>query len=347
MSRRPYLFPAAALGALLLSLVPARAGLEWGGRVPDNRDGRLRLVAGAILHFEGIVTETTRKLYDVTGSTWKQADAETYDLDDFDLDGPYGVVGLSGEAAWRFFRLQFDTVFLNPSAQTTARRDYYLAVAEDIEYGGVRYDHLMIPSGTAFEVDLFGNVTELTLAFVPFGVVAGDVLRIHPELDLGVLAFGGYCEIDAGETTGTKQYQNPVEDFAIGGSSSGYVGLGTPQWGPGVDVRFGRAEGFGFDLQVHYLFFDYDGGTEFFTTAEHREKNADFSHRNFRVRGEFEFPLRRAAVTLGVQVQLIETEGLISSTATDAEEILERQERFDKEFTFEMESVLATLGLAF
>ena len=347
MSRRRNFLLAAALGALLFSPAPVRAGLEWGGRLPDNRDGRLRLVGGAILNFEGMVEETTRKLYDVTGSTWKQEYAETYDTDDFDLEGPYGVVGLSSEAAWKFFRWQFSSVFLNPSTRTTARRDYYIAVGEDIEYQGQSYDHLMIPSGETFEADLIGNVTEMTLMFVPFGLVAGDVLRIHPSLDLGVLLFGGYYEIDAGETTGTKRYQNPVENFAIGGSSSGYVGLGAPQWGPGVDVRFGRPEGFGFDLQVHYLFFDYDGSTDFITTAEHREKNVDFSHRNLRVRGEFEFPLRRAAITLGVQVQMIESEGLISSMATDEEEILEKQERFDKEFTFEMESVLATLGIAF
>ncbi|MGD9782211.1 MAG: hypothetical protein AB7V14_08680 [Kiritimatiellia bacterium] len=343
--RAPFFW--AALAAPLFWSAPARAGLEWGGSLPDNRDGRLRLAGGAVLGFEGMVTETTRKLYDVTGSTWKQAYAETYDTDDFDLEGPFGAIGLSGEAAWKFFRLQFSTVFLNPSTRTTARRDYYVAVGEDIEYRGERYDHLMIPAGETFEADLFGNVTELTLAFVPFGAVAGDVLRIHPSLDFGVLLFGGYYEIDAGETTGTKAYQNPVEDFAIGGRSSGYVGLGAPQWGPGVDVRFGRAEGFGFNLQVHYLFFDYDGSTDFITTADHREKNVDFSHRNLRVRGEFEFPLRRAAVTLGVQAQLIDTEGLISSMATDEEEILEKQERFDKEFTFEMTSVLATLGLAF
>ena len=118
--RTPFL--RAALAALFLA-APARAGLEWGGRLPENRDGRLRLVGGAILDFEGMVEETTRKLYDVTGSTWKQDYAETYDTDDFALEGPYGVVGLSGEAAWRFFRLQFSTVFLNPSTRAEARRD--------------------------------------------------------------------------------------------------------------------------------------------------------------------------------------------------------------------------------
>ena len=57
--------------------------------------------------------------------------------------------------------------------------------------------------------------------------------------------------------------------------------------------------------------------------------------------------MKRAALNLGVQVQIIETEGTVSSQATDPEEILEKQERFDKEFSFKLESVLATVGLTF
>ena len=58
-------------------------------------------------------------------------------------------------------------------------------------------------------------------------------------------------------------------------------------------------------------------------------------------------PLRRVALSLGLQVQLIETDGLVSSSATDPDEILALRERFDKEFSFKMNSVMATVGLAF
>lgn len=57
--------------------------------------------------------------------------------------------------------------------------------------------------------------------------------------------------------------------------------------------------------------------------------------------------MKRAALNLGVQVQIIETEGTVSSQATDPEEILAKQERFDKEFTFQVDAVLATLGITF
>ena len=144
------------------------------------------------------------------------------------------------------------------------------------------------------------------------------------------------------------QYQNPPEDFVVGGRSGGLVALGAPQWGPGVDVRFGRTGGLQLDLQVHYLFSQYDGSTSFLTTADHRDKNLEFDHRNLRFRGQVEIPLnRKLALTVGLQAQWIDTGGLISSTATDPAEILAKQERFDKEFTFKSTSVMGTAGLVF
>lgn len=342
-----YRFVLAALAALTLPLASVRAGAEWGGSFPPGRAQHLRLMGGAVVGFEGMVAETTRKLYDVTGHTWKQQDAETYDTSDFNLDGSYGLFGLSCDAMWSFVGLQLDTAFFSPSTRATARRDYYIAVGDDIEYQGNSYDHLLIPKGTTFDADLTGNLSELTLRLVPVGFKAGESLRINPSLELGVLFFGGKYEIDAGETTGVKTYQNPPEDFAIGGQASGYAGLIAPQWGPGLEVRFGGEDSLGFDVQAHYLFCDYDGSTTFFTSSDHREKNLEFTHRNLRVRGQIEIPMERTALNVGVQVQWIDTEGLVSSKATDPEEILERQERFDKEFSFQLDSVLATLGVTF
>ncbi len=338
---------APTLAALALISTSARAGVEWGGCLVPGHDQNLRFTAGAVMNFEGMITETTRKLYDVTGHTWKQDGALSFSSSDFNLDGPYGTMGLSLDMAWPFVRFQLDSTFMSPSTTATARRDYYIAVGEDIEYNGQSYDHLMIPQGTSFSADLTGNLTELNFLLVPVGFKAGDVLRINPSFDLGLLMFGGQYEIDAGATTGTKTYQNPPEDFAIGGSSSGFSILGAPQWGPGVDVRLGKPDGVQVDLQVHYLFASYDGSTAWLTTADHREKHLDFDHENLRLRGQVEIPLQRLALTFGVQAQWIQTDGTASSTATDPDVILERQERFDKEFSFQMDSVMATVGIAF
>ena len=337
----------AALAAGLACAPSARAAAEWGGSFPRGHRQNLRLHGGAATRFEGMVAETTRKVYDVTGQTWLQDDAERYDTSDFDLDGPYGMVGLSGDAVGKFIGFRLETSFLQPSTRTTAKRDYYLAVGDDVEYGGRRYDHLKIPAGTPFEAELTGNLTELDLRFIPVGFRIGDAWSVNPSLELGVLFFGGKYDIDAGESTGTTQYQNPPEDFVVGGRATGYAGLIAPQWGPGLDVRYGRAGGVQFVLQGQFLLFDYDGGTSFFTSADHREKNLDFSHRNYRLRGQLEFPLQRTALTVGVQVQWIDAEGTLESQSTDPEEILERRERFDKEFSFGLETVLATLGVTF
>ena len=336
-----------ALFVLATGAVGARGGAQWGSSCPPGQRQQLRLQAGAATRFEGMVAETTRKLYDVTGHTWKQDDAETYGTSDFDLDGPYGLFGLAGEAQGRFFGFRLETAFFQASTRTTARRDYYLGIGNDIEYGGRSYDHLKIPAGTPFEAELTGNMTELNLRLLPVGFAGGDRWHVDPSLEVGVLFFGGKYEIDAGPSTGTTQYQNPPEDFVVGGRATGYAGLITPQWGPGLDVRFDGFAGARFLLQGHVLFFDYDGSTSFFTSADHREKDVDFSHRNYRLRGQIEWPSKRAALSLGVQLQWIEAEGTIESQATDPEEILEKQERFDKEFTFELETVLLTLGVTF
>ena len=142
-----------ALLVLAAGASAARGGAQWGGSCPPGQRQQLRLHAGAATRFEGMVAETTRKLYDVTGHTWKQDDAETYDTSDFNLDGPYGLFGLACEAQGEFFGFRLETSFFQASTRTTARRDYYLGIGNDIEYGGRSYDHLKIPAGTPFEAE--------------------------------------------------------------------------------------------------------------------------------------------------------------------------------------------------
>ncbi len=336
------------VAAVLLASTSAWAGsVQWGGVVPTNRTQNFRIMAGAVLEFEGAVEETTRKLYDVNGRSFSQADAESFNTSDFDMEGPYGGVGFSLDMAWSYFRLGVDSLFLAPSISTIAKRDYYLAVGDGIDYNGSSYDHLMIPEGTPFKADIMGNMTEINFSLVPVGFQLGDSVVINPSLDFGLLLFLGTYDIDAGETTGVTPYQNPPEDFAVGGSSSGFIGMGVPQWGPGVQVRVGRPGGVNLDLRAHYLFLSYTGSSSFLTSADHRDKDLDLDHRNVRLRAQLEFPMKRLAWNIGIQTQFIDTEGSIESKYTDPDEILANRERFDKEFSFRLESVLATIGITF
>lgn len=338
---------AAATALLALAPLAARAQFEWGGVLAEGREQNLRFTLGTIPEFEGMVTETTRRLYDVTGRPGSQSDAESYGTSDFNMDGPYGTLGISFDSAWKFFRLQIDSSFLNPETKTTARRDYYLSVGDEIQFNGKKYDNLMIPEGTEFEASLMGNLTEITFQFVPFGVLLADLVAVNPSLGLGVLLFGGQYDIDAGSPSGVKTYQNPPEDFAVGGSSGGFVGLGAPQWGPGIEIRVGGPDGVVFDFEAQYLFSQYDGSTAWLTTADHRDKNLDFEHRNLRLRAQFEFPTGDLALSVGLVAQFVETEGSVTTISTDPDEILALRERFDKNFNLTVNSLLLTVGFAF
>jgi len=326
----------------------ASGGIQWGGYVLPGQERQLRANVGGIFEFEGMVEETTRKFYDAVGRYSSQADAESYGSDDFNADGFHGMIGLSWNRNWQGFRLQLDTSFMNPEIDSTASRDYWLTVQGDVSYNGGNYDHLMIPKGSPFTMELLGNLTELTLSLVPFGFQGGDGwLTVTPMLDVGFLAVLGKYEIDAGDPSGVREYQNPPEQFVVGGNSDGFAGAALPQFGAGVNILAGDPEGLQLELDAHYLMMMYDGSTGFFTTAEHRKKDLDLDHRNIRLRGALSFPTGNARLIAGVQVELIDLDGTLESSATDREEIIARRERFDKEFAFTLHSVMATVGFVF
>lgn len=336
-----------AAGAALWA-VAAFGGMQLGGYVPAGQERQFRVNAGGIFEFEGMVEETTRKYYDAVGRHGSQRDAESYGTDDFDLDGFHGMLGVSWNRNWEWFRLQLDTSFLNPSTDTTAARDYWLTVPGDVSYRGHSYDHMVIPKGAPFSMEAFGNVTELTLSLVPFGYDSDEWwLTVNPMLDIGLLGVLGTYHIDAGQPRGLREYQNPPETFVVGGDSKGFGGAALPQIGIGVNVLVGDPEVMQFEFDAHYLMMSYNGSTGFFTTAAHRKKDLDLDHRNIRLRGALQFPLGRARMVAGLQVELIDLDGTLESSASSREEIISRRERFDKEFAFTLHSVMATVGFVF
>ena len=323
------------------------AELVWGGAPQKDANLQVRALLGAAYHFKGNVEETERKYYTRQGDPISKQGQESYDQDDFETDDLFWIAGLSFSGAWPWFRLQVDSVFMNPSIEATARRDYYLTLNDSISYRGRDYDHFMIPDGERFDAEFFGNMTELTLMFVPLSVTQEDWLEVTPSLELGILALGGKYDIDAGESRGVTTYQYPPEQFVVGGHVDDWAGIGVPQWGGGVQVWFGAADQVHLDLQAHYLFCLYNGSTSCFTTAKHRDKDLDLDHRNLRLRAELAFPQERVTWTVGVQAQFITTDGTLESSETDPKKIEAAPERFDKVFAFELNTVLATIGIAF
>ncbi len=337
------------LGMLVLPLVvQAEVGMLQAGR--DAYAGRgftIRLTGGQITEFTAVVQETTRKLYDVTGETWKQDRANRFDLNDFNVDGAHPVVGLSLQRNGKYVTFHLDGSYLSLSSEAVARRDYYLSV-DSITYDGVTYDHMMIPEGSSFSFDVDGATLEMRLQVTPLTFRPVPQLALLPFLDAGLFGFVGQYDIDAGTSRGIKEYQNPIEEFVIGGKVDGISGLGVPEVGAGLECRLGGQEGPQLVLSGRYSVFEYDGGTAMFTSSEHREKNLDIEHENLWLRLMAEFPLSDGrSWMLGAQYQQVKSDGLVESASTDPDEILARRERFDKEFSFRLTQVHGMIGFTF
>lgn len=318
----------------------------WGGAVHEESNVKIGVLAGAAFHFKGMVEETERKFYTMEGDPISSQGQETYSQDDFETDDLFGLAGLTFSAAGSWVRFRLDSVFMNPSLEATARRNYYLTLHDSISYRGRDYDHFMIPEGERFDAEFTGNMTEMALMLAPLSL-SDEAFEVTPLLELGVLALAGRYEIDAGESRGITTYQYPPEQFVVGGSVKDWAGIGVPQWGGGVQLRLGRTDGVHLDLQAHYLFCLYNGSTSLFTTAKHRKKDLDLDHRNLQLRAALEIPTEARTWTVGIQAQFIETDGTLESSETDPRKIAAAPERFDKVFAFELSTVLATVGFAF
>jgi hypothetical protein len=332
------------VGSVLV--IPVHADfITKGHDLEDGRDFSLRFTAGQISDFNVMVQETTRSLYDVTGSYWKQDDAENYNLNDFNIGDTHNTFGFSLEKAWRYVSLQLDSSIMKIESSTVARRNYYIGVGDDVRYEGKSYDQMQIPKHTPFDFSVTGGTIDAKLMATPFTLHFGEGFRVTPMMGVGIFGFAGKYELDAGPVQGVKVYQNPPEEFAIGGDTSDISGLVVPEYGGGVEIRMGTPNTANLVIQGHYTMLAYDGGTGGFTGSNHREKNIDLDHTNIRGRVYIEIPLKNSrSLMLGVEYQDVHAEALISSTATDPAEILEKQERFDKEVEFSLTSMQALIG---
>ncbi len=336
---------------VLLAGMAGSASAQWiraGRDLENGRDFNLRLTGGSITEFQAMVQETTRRVYEVAGEDWKQDRANRFDLNDFNVTGSHTTLGLSMEKAWKYLTLQLDGSYLSISSEAVARRDYYIGIGNEIVYAGVAYDHMVIQEGTTFAFDVQGATLEAHFLLTPFTLHPFHGVRLTPFADVGLFGFAGAYDLDAGETRGVIQYQNPPENFAVGGQADGIIGMGLPQYGGGLELRLGTEDRINLVLMGSYTICRYDGSTSFLTSSAHREKNAVIDHRNLRVRMYLEFPMRASrSLMLGVQYQQVESDASITSTATDPDVILENRERFDKDVEFRMQSVNAMLGFTF
>lgn len=322
--------------------------LSAGRQISAQRNSRLQVSIGQVRQLDVLVEETTRAFYDVTGREDDQARAQTFDGSDFNMEDGYLTIGLKWENARKYFTWQAETALMNPSTDAVARRNYYIGIGRSVKYEGKSYDNMLIPEGDEFEVSVFGGTLEFRTQFTPFTLQFGNSVRVVPWAELGIFTFMGEYKLDAGEPRGSTVYQNPPEDFVIGGRTRGFAGMGLPEWGGGGEIRIGEDDGPVVSLRGSYTVCNYSGGTRFLTSSSHREKSIDLSHRNVRLQAHVELPtVSGRAWLLGARYQKIKSRALIESTGATEEEIIERRERFDKQVEFAYESLEFLAGFTF
>lgn len=333
---------------LVLAVSFARAEF-FGGIAPEMEGCHWRLSAGAILGLSGSVNETFRAYYKATGQDSKQSLAESYDLDDFGVSTPYPVLGLHYESQWPYYAFRWNTTFFNLDASARAKRDYYIGIGDEIKYHGHKYDHLKIPRGSDFSIEIAGVMTDLTFGFTPVTFLYGDGdVKFTPSLDVGLVLILGQYDIDAGAPRGSTVYQNPPVDFVVGGESKSLVGAGAPMIGCGGELRIGPANGRQWISRLSLGYFAYDGSSSPFTSEHHREKNLDITFLSVTAETGFRYPFENGnALTLGVRIQVLDIDGEITSKEKDTEAIVAARERFDKSADFTMVTTMLYLGYSF
>ncbi len=315
---------------------------------PRRLSNRFRVSAGAILDIKGSVDETFRRYYEAVGHHHRQAHAESYDLDDFGVDAPYSAYGIEYEHQWRYVTFRWDMSLFQLSADAVANRDYYIGLTDDINYGGIDYDHLKISSGLDFSLDFTGGLADLLFSITPFHFQLGDYVQIVPSLDLGVAAIAGEYEIDAGLSTGTTVYQDPPVPYVVGGNCSGFVGVGAPMAGLGLELTIGPDDGVRWVSRANFDMFVYQGDSGLFTSADHREKELDITFFSVIAETGFLVPVSNGTdFTLGARFQLLSLEGDIDSKETDPAVLLQTKEMYDKSVDFSMAAAAIYIGLAF
>ena len=348
MSR--HIFPAVFFLLIFSSIAMAdgESFFSFGRQVSSRRNSRLQLSVGQVRQIDFIIEETTRAFYDVTGREDDQERAQIFDGSDFNMEEGYLTLGVKWENARKYFTWKAEASVMNPSTEAEARRNYYISIGREVEYEGKLYDHMFIPEGDEFEVEIIGGTLELRSQITPFTLQPVQNLRIIPWVELGLFTFIGQYILDAGEPRGSKTYQIPPVDFVEGGRSRGFAGMGLPEWGAGGEVRIGNDDGYVVSLSGSYTVCEYRGGTRFFTSSRHREKRLDLNHRNIRLQANVELPTASGRAWLvGARYQRVNSDALIESTGETVEEIIERRERFDKEIEFDYESLEFLVGFTF
>jgi len=326
--------------------VPASGGdFRWGRDLEGQNSFLFGFTAGRISELEGEVQETTRPYYEQIG---QDTPGENFSISDFGLDEHIEIFGFILEQKWTVVTLGLKASYFHPEAESTATRDYYIGVGEEVEYQGQEYEYMVIPEGQDFEAEIEGGLCELDLLITPFTFKPSPYFQLVPSLYLGIFGLFGHYDLDAGPPTGTRTYENPSRDYVIGGETEGWAGLGVPGLGAAGEIRIGKAGGFQLVVRGQWAFFEYDGSTEYIPVSLRHEKDLDLSYDNYEVEVLAEIPLSEGLdLQVGVAYKHIKADASVTAQERSEEEIEELREKYDKEIDFELDYLLGLAGLRF
>ena len=298
-----------------------------------------------ITGIEGEVTETVRPYYELIG---QESEGATYSLEDLGLSDDVPVFGLEAVKSWKYLTLRLRAAYFQADADSTATRDYYIGISNDIEYQGREYDHMMIPSGDPFTASLDSGLCHLDFLITPVSFRPDDSLEIVPWIYLGLVGVFGQYDLDAGPARGTTTYEDPPVEYVIGGQTDGWAGVGVPALGVGGEMTLGRSDGVRLVLSGNWSIFRYDGSTEYFPIETRHEKDLTLNYDNYELAARLEFPLSDSMdFFLGGAYVHYRFDGELNAKERDPEDIEELREKFDKVFDFRMSSLTGFAGIRF
>ncbi len=331
---------------LILGENPAPADVfQWGRNLKDQKTFEVDVTAGKVVDIKGSVEETIRPYYQQIG---EDTPGESYTLSELGLDGKKATFGLGIEQRWKYITLEVSGFYYNPTSDTTALRDYYLGISNEIEYQGQKYEYMMIPEGQPFTADLKSIFCELDILITPVTIAPDPNLEFIPFFYLGIAGILGTYDIDAGPPTGTTVYEDPPRDYVIGGQTDGWMGAGMPGIGFGGEIRIGPPDGLRLVLEGRYVLFRYDGSTDYIPVSIRHEKNLDLDYDNYEAKVQMELPLsEKMDFVLGVSYEYVKIDADATATDKSPEEIEEEREKFDKKINFELSEFHGYVGLKF
>ncbi len=348
MPRFALALPAASAAVSLLLAAPALGAAR--GRVFDpEKRLRIDVLVGEVSTLEGLVDETTRPLFEVTGQPELQSRRESFSFSELGLRTGEATYGLGLELMGKWVTLQAESTFMRAEARGIAVRDFYIGVGE-VRFDGRPYEYQLIDRGAAYVADLDAMLLGVRGLVTPVTLSPGGRSQFVPWVSLGLFSFVGDLDVDAGPARAVVQYENPPRDYVQGGRSTGDATAFVPELGVGGELRTRVGERAGqpisLVLQGGYSIFEFHGSTGDLGISSRNEKNLDVGYASWDARAMFEWPMSgRYDLVAGAGFRSLRADALSEAKDRSLEETLVLREKFDKQIDLEITRVNALVGV--